>query len=186
MMSEDDLIEKLDDLLAKLGAKPGDGEVFESPALDMVRVWSRRVRLGRLPLLGRAASVVVLAREPADAEAAGAGGSNALVDRAARAVNGRFPPWGDPGGLVVGLTVVVVTSRPIEPDEADRLASALNNAAARARTRCIALGLIRVNLDEEVTAFAVRPGPAGLFTEPDAVADAASEWFRRHVPRMSF
>jgi hypothetical protein len=188
MMSEDDLIERLDELLKGLGARPGDGEVFASPPLDIARVWSRRVRLGRLPWLGRGASVVVLVREPDDdGSALGPGGTGVLLDRVGRAINGRFPPWGDPGGLVLGLTLIVLSPRPIAPEEAEALSTALNSATATSsRTRCVLLGLVRVDLSEEVTAFAVRPGPDGLFTEPLAVADAASEWFRRHVPRISF
>ena len=50
------------------------------------------------------------------------------------------------------------------------------------RMRSVPLGLIRLNLGQEAMAFALAAGPAGLFPEPVALADALTKHFRRFVP----
>ena len=50
------------------------------------------------------------------------------------------------------------------------------------RFRVVSVGLIRVNLGQEATAFAMKTSPDQLFTEPMRLADTLSEHFRRFVP----
>jgi hypothetical protein len=86
------------------------------------------------------------------------------------------------GGLVIGLTVLVLTPEPIGPDDDATLGQILGGLSARrTRTRAVPLGLLRVNLGQEALAFALVPGPAGLFAEPEALADALSLHLRRFV-----
>ena len=66
--------------------------------------------MGRIPLLGRAQSVVLVARQPVDIEGSRPSYERFLT-RMAMAVNGRFPPW---RGLSIGLN-----SRGVDP-RADR------------------------------------------------------------------
>ena len=44
------------------------------------------------------------------------------------------------------------------------------------------MGLIRVNLGQEALSFALASGPADIFSEPTALADALTPHFRRFVP----
>jgi hypothetical protein len=127
-----------------------------------------------------------------------------FLTRLAMAVNGRFPPWSwtwpsswrslwawfrrrgpSGGGLVIGLTVVILTPEPIGPEDDATLGQLLGSLPAhRTRTRAVPLGLIRLNLGQEAVAFALASGPSGLFTEPEALADALSLHFRRFVPMI--
>ena len=161
----------------------------------MLRYYYRPVRLHWVPLLGRASSVVAVVRQPVDIGFR-PDDYRRFLTRLALAVNGRFPPWigrwprpwlrgrdgSAAGGLVIGLTVLVLTPEPIGPDDDAMLGQVLGGLSARrTRTRAVPLGLLRVNLGQEALAFALAPGPAGLFAEPEALADALSLHFRRFV-----
>jgi hypothetical protein len=123
--------------------------------------------------------VVAVVRQPNDVGFS-SDGYRRFLKRLALAVNGRYPPWRR-GGLVLGLTVVVLTPEPIGPDDDASLRQALGGPA-RTGTRAVPLGLLRLNLGQEAMAFALASGPEGLFPEPGALADALTPHFRRFVP----
>jgi hypothetical protein len=191
-MIEDQLFEIIDPLLKSAGAVVEAGEEYRTPPLDVLRYYWRPVRLHRVPFLGRASSVVAVVRQPVDV-AFRADDYRTFLTRLAMAVNGRFPPWtwsrgrglSVAGGLVIGLTALVLTPEPIGPDDDATLGQILGNSSAtRTRTRAVPLGLLRVNLGQEALSFNLAPGPAGLFNEPEALADALALQLRRFVPLM--
>jgi hypothetical protein len=177
-MLEDDLLAQLDRVLRPLGAAPEPGDEFPAPPLNVLRYFRRPVRLHWLPGLGRALGLVAVVRQPIDLPFT-APGCTTLLDRLSRAVNTRFPPFSRRNGLAVGLTTVVLTPEPIRPEDDAVLASGL---ARPARSRCVPLGLLRVNLGQEAVAFALTNTPDGLYPEPQAIADALCESLRRFVP----
>jgi hypothetical protein len=197
-MLEERFFETIDAVLRTTGAVVEAGEEFRTPPLDVLRYYYRAVRLHWVPLLGRASSVVAVVRQPLDIGFR-PDAYRTFLTRLARAVNGRFPPWtprwprpwlrvrgrdrSAAGGLVIGLTALVLTPEPIGPDDDRALSEMLAGLSARrTRTRAVPLGLLRVNLGQEALAFALAPGPAGLFNEPEALADALSVHLRRFVP----
>jgi hypothetical protein len=197
-MTEDRLFELIDPVLKGVGSVTELGEEYRTPALDVLRYYFRPVRLHWAPILGRASSVVAVVRQPFDSGFR-ADSYHLFLTRVARAVNGRFPPWNwrwprpwlrlrgrdrsAAGGLVVGLTVVVLTPEPIGAEDDAMLGQVLAALSARrTRTRAVPLGLLRVNLGQEALAFALAAGPAGLFAEPELLADTLSTHFRRYVP----
>jgi hypothetical protein len=175
-MTEERLIDLLDPVLRETGSRLEAGEEFRQPPLDVMRYYQRAVRLGVLPLLGRALSVVALVRQPVDIEGTVAG-CERLLTRLGMAVNGRFPPW---KGLVIGLTIVVLTPEPIQTADDAMLQEALNIKLRRMRV--VPLGLVRINLGQEAMALAIKSSPDQLFIEPLRVADLLTEHFRRYVP----
>ena len=179
-MLEDELFQIVTTALDPLGALPDDGEEFRDPPLDILRFYHRRVRLHWVPLLGRAQSVVAIARQPADLPFS-VDNARQLLRRLAMATNGRYPPWKRPSGLAVGLTSVVLTSEPIGPEDDATLRAACANAP---HARAVPLGLIRLNLGQEAMSFALSSGPGDLFAEPTMLADALVSHFRRFVPLM--
>lgn len=193
-MIEDQLYEIIDPILKTAGAVIEEGEEYRTPPLDVLRYYRRPVRLHRVPLLGRASSVVALVRQPVDV-GFGPDDYRKFLTRLAMAVNGRFPPWtwSGPGGrlprmsggLAIGLTALILTPEPIGPDDDATLGQILGTlSATRTRTRAVPMGLLRINLGQEALAFALAPGPAGLFPEPEALADTLALHFRRFVPLM--
>ena len=112
-MLEDPFIELIDPLLRAQGSILEDGEEFREPNLTVLRYYRRRVRLGPIPMFGKALSVVTVVRQPIDLDGSQAGQTK-LLTRLALAVNGRFPPW---KGLVIGLTSLVITPEPIGPGD---------------------------------------------------------------------
>jgi hypothetical protein len=175
-MIEDRLFELIDSALQEGGARVGSGEEFRDPPLDVLRYYRRIVPWSRVPVLGKAVSVVAVARQPlglALSETA----YLQLLKRLAQAAGGRFPPW---NGLVIGLTGVVLTPEPIGPGDDAILGRVL--AVPLRRYRAVPLGLFRVNLGQEAIAFALKSSPDQLFTEPLMLADLLSEQFRRYVP----
>jgi hypothetical protein len=196
-MIEDRLFELIDPVLRAAGCVAERGEEFRAPPLDVLRYYLRPVRLSGIPLLGRASSVVAVVRQPVDTGFR-PDDYRRFLTRLARAVNGRFPPWsgwngswhwpwvrrrGAGGGLVIGLTALILTPEPIGPDDDTTLGQVLGGLSApRTRTRVVPLGLLRVNLGQEALAFALAAGPAGLFKEPEALADVLSLHCRRFVP----
>ena len=194
-MIEDRLYEIIDPVLRAAGAVVEAGEEYRTPPLEVLRYYYRPVRLHWVPLLGRASSVVAVVRQPVDVGFQ-PDDYRRFLTRLALGVNGRFPPWtgrwprpwlrgrdgSAAGGLVIGLTVLVLTPEPIGPDDDAMLGQILGGLSARrTRTRAVPLGLLRVNLGQEALAFALVPGPAGLFAEPEALADALSLHLRRFV-----
>jgi hypothetical protein len=196
-MLEERFFETIEPILRTAGAVVEAGEEYRTPPLEVLRYYFRPVRLHWVPLVGRASSVVAVVRQPVDIGFR-PDAYHTFLTRLALAVNGRFPPWtprwprlhgrdrSASGGLVIGLTALVLTPEPIGPDDDRALGEVLSALTARrTRTRAVPLGLFRVNLGQEALAFALAPGPAGLFSEPEALADALSVHFRRYVPLVS-
>jgi hypothetical protein len=177
-MLEDDLYAILDPVLRPMGSAAGAGEEYREPPLDVRRYYARPVRLSRLPVLGRALSVVAVVRQPVDLSLAG-DGYRTLLRRTAMAAGGRYPPLRR--GLSIGLTAVVLTPEPIGPEDDAALRRALGPLA---RTRAVPLGLFRLNLGQEALSLALARGPDGLFPEPEALADSLTGRFRRFVPLL--
>jgi len=191
-MIEDQLFEIMDPVLKTVGAVAEEGEEYRTPPLDVLRYYHRPVRLHWVPVLDRASSVVALVRQPVDVGFL-AEDYRRFLTRLALAVNGRFPPWvwvrrrgpAVRSGLVIGLTVLVLTPEPIGAGDDAMLGQILGTLqAARTRTRAVPMGLMRINLGQEALAFALAPGPPGLFLEPEALADALTLHFRRFVPLL--
>jgi hypothetical protein len=170
----------LDAALRPLGAVMAEGASYRKPALEVLRFYHRPVRLHWLPFLGKALSVVVLVRDPPDLPFS-AGGCRQCLERVAMAVNSRYPPWGRPGGLAVGLTTLVLTPAPIGPEDDGILQAALGRLP---RQRAMPLGFLRLNLGQEAFAAALAPGPGNLFGEPMALANALGPHLRCYVPPM--
>jgi hypothetical protein len=188
-MIEDDFFAIVDPVLREAGSVPEEGEEYRTPPLDVLRYYRRPLRLHWVPGLGGASSVVAVVRQPVDVGLA-TDGYRRLLTRLAMAVNGRFPPWRWPsrrlerrssGGLVVGLTAIVLTPEPIGPGDDAALASLLG---APGRSRVVPFGVIRLNLGQEAIAYALAGSPDQLFTEPVRLADALTERFRRFVPLL--
>jgi hypothetical protein len=175
-MVEDRLIELIEPALRELGSVREAGESFAEPPLDVLGYYPRRVRLGRVPILGRALGVVMVARQPVDIEGT-EGGYQRLLTRMAMAANGRFPPW---QGLVLGLSAVVLTPEPIATGDDAMLRQVLD--VKLRRMRVVPFGLIRVNVGQEALAMAINSSPDGLFPEPGRLADVLCEHLRRYVP----
>ncbi len=175
-MIEDQLIELVEAPLEQVGSKFHGGEEFRDPPLDVLRYYRRMVRVGRTPLLGRAQSVVLLARQPVDIEGTRPSYERFLT-RMAMAVNGRFPPW---RGLSIGLYSLVLTPEPIVPGDDEMLRAVL--ALKLRRMRVVPLGLYRINLGQEALSLAMQSDPTGAFTEGGILAELLCERFRRFVP----
>lgn len=177
-MLDAEFLQRLDEILRPVGSRPDEGEAFREPPLDVLRYDVRPVRLHRVPIVGRALSVVATVRQPVDVGLA-TGGYPKLLRRLAMAINGRYPPW--PCGPTVGLTAIVLTPEPIQPGDDALLQAALK---AIPRMRSVPLGLLRVNLGQEGLAFALTAGPPGLFPEPAALADGLALHLRRFVEHI--
>ncbi len=175
-MVEDRFIELIEPVLRELGSVREAGESFREPPLDVLGYYPRRVRLGRLPVIGRALGVVMVVRQPVDIEGTRAG-YHRLLTRMAMAANGRFPPW---RGLVLGLTAILLTPEPIGPGD-DALLRQVLDVKLR-RMRVVPFGLLRINLGQEAIALAINSSPNQLFPEPTRLADVLCEHFRRYVP----
>ena len=175
-MIEDQFIELIEPILREGGSVLEAGEEFREPPLDVLRYYPRIVRMHRVPILGRALGVAMVARQPVDIDGSTAGYGR-LVNRLAMAVNGRFPPW---KGLVIGLTAMILTPEPIGPGDDTMLRQVLD--VKLRRMRVVPFGLIRINLGQEAIAMAINESPDGLFPEPARLADVLCERFRRFVP----
>jgi hypothetical protein len=175
-MIEDQFIELIEPLLQQAGASFQGGEEFRQPPLDVLRYYRRPVRIGRVPLLGHAQSVVLVARQPVDIDGSRPSYER-LLTRLAMAVNGRFPPW---KGLTIGLNAVVLTPEPIASGDDDMLREVLGIKLRR--MRAVPLGLYRINLGQEAMALAMHTDPSGAFTEGGLLAEFLCERFRRFVP----
>jgi hypothetical protein len=180
-MIETELVEIVEQVLIPLGASAELGEEFQTPALDVLHYYRRPVRLSRVPLLGRAWSVVALVRQPIDIGIKVGGGYKALLHRVAGAANARFPPGRDGRWGTIGLTTVVLTPEPIAVDDDTTIQSDL---ARPTRSRVLPLALFRLNLGQGAMAMALTRTPPGLFPESEALADALVKRFRRFVPLL--
>ncbi len=175
-MIEADFLDSLNETLEPEGARHEPGEVFETPRLEVLGYYPRRVQLAPIPLVGRGTGVVIVVRQPLDVEG-NAKGLETLLGRAAMALNGRYPPW---RSWVVGMAAVILTAEPITPQDDDLLKQAM--ALTLPPRRVLSTGLFRINLGQEAVAFAVTQGQGGPFGEPEILADAFSKQFRRFVP----
>ncbi len=177
-MIEDEFIELIDPVLIAAGSAWDVGEEFREPPLDVLRYYRRAARLGWLPFLARAQSVVSVVRQPVDIDSSREGYQR-LVTRSAMAANTRFPPW---KGLVLGLTIVVLTPEPIAAGDDAVLGEVL--ALRLRRMRVVPFGLLKINLGQEAMAMAIGSSPDDAFTEPVQLADVLCERFRRYVPLL--
>jgi hypothetical protein len=175
---EERLLELIDPVLRQAGATLEPGEEFRHPPLDVLRYYRRPVRWSLIPLVGRAVSVVAVLRQPADVELTNDNYTR-LLTRLAGAASSRFPPW---KGMAIGLTGLVLTPEPIRPNDDAVLGRVLHGSLRRFRV--VPVGLIRVNLGQEATAFAMKSSPDQLFCEPARLADTLSMHLRRFVPLM--
>ncbi len=175
-MIEADFLDTLDETLRPAGESPEPGEVFETPRLEVLRYYPRRVQLGPIPVFDRGVGVVVVVRQPLEV-AGDAKGLRQLLGRAAMAVNGRYPPW---QSWVVGMVAVILSSEPITPQDDDLLTATMSLTLPPRRV--LLTGLFRVNLGQEAIAYAVTSGQEGHFGEAEILADALSKQFRRFVP----
>jgi hypothetical protein len=173
---EDRFIDLIDPLLTGGGSARDVGEDFREPPLAVLWYYRRVLRLFRVPLLGRAQSIVMVIRQPVDIEGTKVGYER-LLERMARAANGRYPPWRGP---IAGLTALVLTPEPIGPGDDALLREVL--AIKRRRLRVVPFGLFRLNLGQEALSMAIHTDPEGLFSEPGRLADALCAEFRRFVP----
>ncbi len=143
----------------------------------MLRYYRRPVRIGRLPLIGQAQSVVLLARQPVDIEGCRSDRTNVCS-----------PGWQWPStvvfhhgsGLTIGLNALVLTPEPIAPGDDDMLRAVLGLKLRRMRV--VPLGIYRINLGQEAMALAMHTDPCGAFTEGGVLAELLCERFRRFVP----
>lgn len=179
-MTEDDLRDWLDSLLRPLQFVAESGAESVEPVLDVLGFYVRRVRISGIPILGRGLGVVAICRSPSDLTT-GASSSRAIIERLAVVSNSQFPPIRKGRGVTLGLTALVLTSGQIAVDEERLLAAALN---AVPRTRVVPLGVFRIDLEREAVSFAIKRGPAGLFLEPELLADEFASRFKRFVPLM--
>ena len=178
-MVEDELNDIFDAVLKPLGCKIEPGTDYDDPPLDIRRYARRSVKLHWLPILGRGLSVPAIVRQPPDLSFSPAGLTQ-FVKRTAEAVNGRFPPR---MGLTVGLTVVMLTSEPIQPTDDQTLAAANRPLP---RLRVVPVGLIRLNLAQELMATALTTTPGDPFPEGLRLAEALEPRMRRFLPLLSF
>lgn len=175
-MIEDQLVELIEPSLEQLGSSFQGGEEFRQPPLDVLRYYRRGVRTSRIPLVGQAQSVVMLARQPVDIDGSRSAYERLLI-RLAMAANGRFPPW---RGLTIGLNALVLTPEPISPGDDEMLRGALGLKLRKMRV--VPLGLYRINLGQEAMSLAMHVDPTGAFTEGGSLAEILCERFRRFVP----
>ena len=174
-MTEDKFFDLIEPVLTAQKGAFEDGEEVREPPLDVLRYARRKVRLSWIPLLGRALSVTAIVRQPVDLGSSAADHGK-LLARLARAVNTRFPPW---RGLVVGLTVVILTPEPIGPDDEATLRKALDEGAKTLkRMRVVPFGLIRVNAGQAAVAFTLNASPGQMFSEPHRLGRRALRTFR--------
>ena len=179
MLSEEAVLELIAKAVEPLGCVEEAGEEFRDPPLEILVYHSRPVRLHWLPWFGRASSVVVVAREPRELTIDVKGFSD-WIRRVSAAANARFAPWRS--GPTVGLTIVSIARAPIVPGEDELLAQAL--AKKVPKSRVVPLGLLRVELEREALSFSLVRGPAGLFPEPDTLADALNARLKRFVSNI--
>lgn len=176
-MTIEELLDLTEESLKSLKVRAEEGEVYRSPDLAVLLYLVRRVKLSRVPLLGRALSVVAVVKQPPDV-GSGAEGYRALLARVARAAGSRFPPL---QGFSIGLSTIILTDDAITTEDDRDLQAALEHLP---RFRSVLMGAFRVNLEQQALSLAIMRGPDGLFSEPETLAEALTPHFRRYVPLM--
>lgn len=177
-MTEENVLERVDELLTEAGCRPADGEEFTDPPLDVLAYYTREQRLMRLPVLGRSLSVVAVVRQPRDL---GRDRMADLILRVGRAAHGAFPPWPRGVGLTLGLCVLILTPEPIRADEEEWLERSLLSASDRKR-RAVPIGCLRINPGQGALAVALRPTPKGVYEESRILADGLGRDLGRFLP----
>ncbi|QEH33173.1 hypothetical protein OJF2_16700 [Aquisphaera giovannonii] len=177
-MTDDQLLGLIDPVLRDGGSHADEGEDYRRPAVEVLRYYRRPLKWNPVPILGRALSVVAVARATGD-DAPPGQGHRQLLERTAMVVGARYSPWQAP---TIGLTVVGLTDEPIGAGTEADLDQALGSSMRRFRV--VPLGLILVNLDRETLSFALRAGPDQLFPEPVRVADVLGDRLRRFVDQF--
>ncbi len=167
-----ELLELIEQTLDPLGVRTSQGIEFEQPPLVVEQIVTRQVRTNWVPWLGSAHSLTMVVQQPADLAFTEAG-LRSLWERLALVASIQAPIRKGPS---IALTVVILCNDRLEPDETDILERTLLPVA---RQRTIPLGLFKVNLEQGVFAYAIRRGPAGLFPEPELLADKLSASFRQ-------
>ena len=120
----------------------------------------------------------MVVRQPVDIDGSKIGYERLLI----QAGHGRQRPTSPWRGLVIGLTILVLTPEPIGPGDDTMLREVLG--VKLRRMRVVPFGLIRVNLGQEAIALAINTSPDGLFTESGRLADALCDHFGRFVPLL--
>ena len=177
-MTEDNLRDWLDSSMRDLGCVFEPGNEQQSPPLEVLGYYVRRVRLSWLPILGQGLGVVAVCRMPSDLSGSVAA-YRPLISRISELVNSRFPPIRKGRGITLGLTTIVLTDDTISTDEDSRLAHVLEPVL---RTRVVPLAIFVVNIEQDTFASSLKRGPEGLFPEPEAIADNLASKFRRYLP----
>ncbi len=178
-MIEPEFLDRIGTLLEPIGATPDEGESFRDPILDVLRYDRRPIRLHWFPVLGRALSVVAVVRNPLDITFTLAG-YRELLNRTARAVHSRFPPWPRGGpGFAITLTTVVLTPEPITPEDEAKLQQAFPE---HRRSRVVPIAIIRANLGQEAMAIAFNAIDQEMIPEPFTLVDGFSDVLRQFVP----
>jgi hypothetical protein len=175
---EERLFDLIHPLLRSTGSTLEAGEDFREPPLEVLRYHHRSVKWNAIPILGRAVSVTAVVRQPFDIGLSDANYAK-LMTRIAAVASRRFPPW---QGLVIGLTVLVLTPEPIGPSDDAVLARVLDTPLRKYRV--VPFGLFRLNLGQEAISFALKESPDRLFSEAELLADTLSEHLRRYVPLL--
>lgn len=175
-MRDAEFSELLDSILA--GSEVAEGEEFTNPELLVYRYHRRVVRVGWLPIVGKVSSVVATVGWPRGLPRT-AEGVAGLLRRVAMAVNGKFPPRPFREGLTIGLTTLIIDRNPLRPDDDAMLRELRPNLAAM---RCVSLGTILVNTEQESMAFGLRGVPDGGLDEPGRIVDGLAGRMRRYVP----
>lgn len=174
-----DFLRLVDDALARQAMRPHEGQAYQKPAVDVIRHYTQRVRTSRVPLLGRALSIVAIVEHPGDLTL-DTPGCRALIERVGTIMSARYSPL---QALSLALTTLVVSETPVHPDDDATLAHALVD---QPRLRTVPMGFFKINLADRTMAQAVRPGPDNLFVEGAQLADILAGTFRRLVPFLDF
>lgn len=180
-MTEDDLRDWLDSAMRDLGCVFEPGNEQQSPPLEVLGYYVRRVRITWVPIVGQGLSIVAVCRMPSDLT-----GTERiyrdLIERLSELVNSRFPPIFKSRGITLGLSVIVLTNQMISADEDSRLARVLEPVL---RTRVVPLSIFVVNLEQDTFASSLKRGPEGLFPESESIADGFASKFRRFLPLIN-
>ncbi len=177
-MLEDDFLENWQKWLEEQGWKHEEGEEYRDPALDILGMGVKNIRLSRIPLFGRGLAVVAICRHPFDLSS-DSSGLKQWTDRLAKAVNGRFPPWKvkRPGAIL--LIAVQLTPEPIKDADEERLKSVLGHWTG---TRVVPAALVRINLGQGAMASILAEGLPRDLPEIGRLLDGWSAKFQRFVP----
>lgn len=178
-MTDSEFFDLLDSTLS--GSEAIEGEEFTSPQLLVYRYHRRAVRIGWLPVVGKVLSVVATVQRPRDLPRT-AEGFAGLLRRVAMAANGKFPPRPLRHGLTIGLTTVILERESLQPGDDAMLAGIRANVAPM---RCVPLGMILVNDEQEAMSFSLRGVSDPALDDPGRIVDGLDKRFRRFVPMFT-